>query len=305
MKKVLAGLMAAALLFALVGCGAAEEKKEETGEKATVTDMVGREVVLPEKVEKVVAISAADCEILFAVGAGDKLVGRGEYCNYPPEVLDVQAVNSGAETNIEQIIALEPDLVITTAMEQNPEQIAALENAGIAVVESYAQTIEGAYQSIELIGKAVGHEEQAAAVISDMKASFESVESVVPEGESRTVYFEVSPLEYGLWTAGSGTFMDEIADMLGLENIFADVEGWAEVSEEQVLDRNPDYIVTIGMYFGEGPTPTEEIMGRSGWQNVTAVAENHVLNVDSDSLSRPGPRLADAAVELADFVTGK
>ena len=114
----------------------------------------------------------------------------------------------------------------------------------------------------------------------------------------------MSPLEFGLWTAGSGTFMDEIAAMLGLENIFADVEGWAEVSEEQVIARNPDYIFTVGMYFGEGPEPDEEIVSRSGWENVSAVKDGRVFMANADELSRPGPRLADGAKALYGDVYG-
>ena len=96
--------------------------------------------------------------------------------------------------------------------------------------------------------------------------------------------------------------MNEITEMLGLKNCFDDVEGWAEISEEQVIERNPDYIVTITMYFGEGPTPEEEILSRAGWENVTAVANDAILNLQGNELSRPAPRLAEGAQMLADFV---
>ena len=97
--------------------------------------------------------------------------------------------------------------------------------------------------------------------------------------------------------------MDELAAICGLTNAFADVDGWSAVSEEQVLARDPDYIVTIAMYFGEGPTPVEEIMGRTGWDGLKAVANGHILNADSNAISRPGPRLKDAAIELFDFIS--
>ncbi len=90
--------------------------------------------------------------------------------------------------------------------------------------------------------------------------------------------------------------------MLGLENCFADVEGWAGISEEQVLERDPDYILTISMYFGEGPEPIEEIMGRKGWENLKAIKNEAILNLQNDELSRPGPRLADGAKILFDFI---
>jgi iron complex transport system substrate-binding protein len=268
----------------------------------TVIDMTGREITLDAPADRIVALTASDCEILFAVGAGHTLVGRGEYCDYPEQVLDAPSVQSGYNTNIEQIIALDPQVVLMSTMAQSEEQIASLENAGIKVVVSDAQDIEGVYSAMELIGAIVAKDEEAAEVITGMKATFATVAAKSTGAGEQTVYFEVSPLEWGLWTAGKGTFMDELATMLGLTNIFADVEGWGEVSQEQVIERDPDYIVTITMYFGEGPTPVDEIMGRMGWQDMKAIVNDAVLNADSDEISRPGPRLADAINTLYAFV---
>ena len=96
--------------------------------------------------------------------------------------------------------------------------------------------------------------------------------------------------------------MDEVAGLLGLTNIFADLSGWAEVSEEQVIERNPDYILTVSMFFGDGPTPEQEIVSRPGWENITAVKDGAILNLQNNELSRPGPRLADGAQMLYDFI---
>ena len=266
-------------------------------EGVTVTDMMGREITLAEPATRVVALTASDCEILCALGGQDLLVGRGEYCDYPPEILDVPAVQSGYETNIEQIIALEPQVVLMATMAQTEEQVQQLTNAGIAVVVSDAQDIEGVYTAIRLIGALTGRDAQAEELVADMADTFAEV-AAQSEPTGRTVYFEVSPLQWGLWTAGKGTFMDELATMCGLENAFSDVTGWAAISEEQVLDRDPDFIVTITMYYGEGPTPVEEIMSRPGWDSLKAVQSGQVLNVDSNEVSRPGPRLKDAALTL-------
>lgn len=280
----------------------APEAATEAPKGVTVTDMTGREITLDEPATRVVALSAADCEVLYAVGAGDLIVGRGEYCDYPAEVLAVPAVQSGMETNIEQIIALKPQVLLMSTMAQTKDQIAQLEAAGIKVVVSDAQNIEGVYTAITMMGALTGHETQAAEVVSGMKSTFESLASRAGELEGKSVYFEVSPLQYGLWTAGGSTFMDEVANMLGLKNVFSNVTGWAEVSEEQVLEANPDIIVTIAMYFGEGQTPEEEILSRVGWQDVTAVKNGDILNLQTNELSRPGPRLADGAKALFDFV---
>lgn len=283
-----------------------EASDEANAEGAvTITDMKGREVTLDKPAERIVALTASDCEILYAIGAGDKLVGRGEYCDYPAEVLDVPAVESGANTNIEEIIALEPDVLLMSDMAQTDEQVEQLEAAGVKVVVSEATDIDGVYTAIEMIGKLMGKDAEASSVIDNMKTTFADITEKSTGDGSKTIYFEVSPLEYGLWTAGSHTFMDEIATMLGLTNCFADVEGWSEISEEQVLERNPDYIVTISMYYGEGPTPEEEILSRTGWENVTAVQNKAILNLQNNELSRPAPRLADGAQMLYDFVYGE
>ena len=225
MKTGLMALTGAALLFALP-CAASEG--------ISVTDMTGREITLEEPAQRIIALSAADCENLYAIGAGDLLVGRGEYCDYPEEVLELPAVQSGAETNLEEILALEPDVLVMSTMAQSVEQIQTLEENGVKVVVSDAMDIEGVYTSLGILGSLTGHEEEAGSVIDEMKKVFSDLaEKAAQADEKKTVYFEVSPLEYGLWTAGKGTFMNEIAEMLGLENVFADVDGWAEVSEEQ------------------------------------------------------------------------
>ena len=274
-------------------------------EGVDVVDMTGREIHLDQPADRIVALTASDCEILCALGKGDLLVGRGEYCDWPAEIFEIPAVASGADTNVEEIIALEPQVLLMSTMAQTEEQVAALESAGIKVVVSDAQDIEGVYTAINLIGDLTGSQEEAAALCDSMKATFDELSAAAAELEGGSIYFEVSPLEWGLWTAGNHTFMNEAAEMLGLTNIFADVEGWAEVSEEQVIERNPDYIMTITMYWGEGDTPEEEIMKRAGWEEVNAVKNAQILNLPNNELSRPGPRLADGVQMLYDFVYGE
>ena len=154
--KLTAALLTSALLLGLLtGCGqtkSAETASEPEADPSlsstdsfpagiAIQDMKGRTVVLDSPAERIVAITAADCEILYALGCGDKLVGRGAYCDWPVEVLDVPAVESGTLTNIEQIIALNPDVILMADMEQTEEQVAQLESAGIRVFVSDSETI--------------------------------------------------------------------------------------------------------------------------------------------------------------------
>jgi len=298
MSKKLCSLFLAALMV----CCAVPVLAE--GPAVAVTDMMGREITLDAPVTRIVALTAADCEILCALGCEDVLVGRGEYCDYPASVLDKPSVQSGYETNLEQIIALQPQVVLMGTMAQSVEQVEALEQAGIRVVVSDAQNIEGVYTAIRMIGALTGKDAEAEAIVADMQAGFAEI-AERSQDTGKTVYFEVSPLQWGLWAAGKGTFMDEIAGLCGLTNLFEDMDGWVEVSEETVLARNPDYIVTTAMYFGEGPTPVEEILSRDGWGRLDAVMNDGIFNADSNAITRPGPRLLEAAWALYEFVNGE
>ena len=298
MSKKLISLFLAALM--LIGCLPALADGA-----VTVTDMHDREITLDAPATRVVAMQPSDCEILCAIGCEDALVGIGQYCDYPASITGLPVVQSGAETNVEEILALEPQVVLMNDMAQSEEQVQQLEENGVKVVVSSATDIEGVYYAIRMIGTLMGKADAAEAVVADMQDTFADIQSKAQD-EGKTVYFEVSPLEYGLWTAGAGTFMDELATICGLTNAFGDVNDWASISEEQVIARDPDYIVTITMYYGEGPTPVEEILGREGWQDLKAVKSGQVFNAsDSNALSRPGPRLKDAAVELYDFIYGE
>ena len=294
-KKLVSLFLALAMVLACVPAFA------EGG--VTITDMTGREIVLDGPAAKIVALTASDVEIIYALGAGDQLVGRGEYCDWPAEVLDKPVVKSGAETNLEEILALEPDVVIMATMAQTVDQVNALEDAGVKVIVSDAQNLEGVYTAITMIGQIVGKNDEAAALVKEMQDTFDGIKAKAADS-GKTIYFEVSPLEWGLWAAGKGTFMDELASICGLTNAFADVDGWGAVSEEQVFEKDPDYIVTTSMYWGEGPTPVEEIMGRAGWDKLKAVQNNQIFNADSNEITRPGPRLMNAVEVLYEFVYG-
>ena len=296
MSKKLVSLFLAVLMVFSISASLAE------GSAVTVTDMHDREITLTEPATRIVVMQPSDCEILCAIGCEDAIVGRGQYVDYPASVLEVPVVQSGAETNVEEILALNPQVVLMNDMAQSEEQVKQLEENGVKVVVSSATDIEGVYYAIRMIGKLMGKEENAEAVIADMQATFDEIKAN-SKNEGKTVYFEVSPLQWGLWTAGKGTFMDELAEICGLTNAFADLNDWAAISEEQVLARDPDYIVTITMYYGEGPTPVEEIISREGWGDLKAVKNGEILNAESNAISRPGPRLKDAAIELYTFIT--
>ena len=294
MSKKLAALFLAVLMAFSMTSAFAENAS------VTVTDMYGREITLSEPATRIVALTPSDCEILCALGCEDALVGRGKYCDYPASIQELPVVQSGAETNIEEILALNPQVVLMSDMSQTEEQANMLEENGVKVVISDANGIAGVYTAIRMIGTLMGKDAEAETLIADMQATFDEI-AAKSEKSGKTVYFEVSPLQWGLWTAGSSTFMDELATLCGASNAFSDIEGWQAISEEQVIDRNPDYIVSIA---GMGDTGVEEILSREGWSDVTAVKNGDVYSADSNAISRPGPRLKDAAIELYNFLNG-
>ena len=267
----------------------------------TVTDMYGREIVFTEPVERVIAMSPAECEILCAIGCEENLVGRGAYCDYPLSVLELPEMQVGDTLNIEEILALEPQVVLMSDMNQSDEQVELLAKNGVKVVVFDTTDIEGVYTAIRVIGAVMSRNEEAEALIADMKATFETI-AAENEAREETVYFEVMPLEWGLWSAGTNTFMHELADICGVKNAFADIEGWAAISQEQVIERDPDYIVLVT---GMGETAVDEVLGRAGWSDIKAVKNGAVYNADSYAITRPGPRLKDAALELNAFLNGE
>jgi len=301
MKKISLFLIFMYVIGICVGCIKNDNLKES---KVLIKDMTGREIEIDTPVKKVVALTASDCEILCTLGKIDTLVGRGTYCDYPKEVKDIQSVQSGENTNIEQIVLLKPDVILMSTMAQSKDQIKSFEDVGIKVVVTDAKDIKGVYKSIKLIGSVVGRDKEALNVIADMKSKFDKIKekSSNTNTAKKKIYFEVSPLEQGIWTAGNNTFMNEIVEMMGCENIFKDVDGWVNVSEEQIIERNPDYIVTISMYSGKGITPVDEIKSRKNWQSINALKNNKILSADSNEISRPCPRIAHAAEILYEFV---
>lgn len=300
MKKALSFVVIVSLVLSFTVCAFAE-----TG--LTVSDLNGREIRLDAPAERIVALSPSDCEILFAIGGEKCIVGRCADADYPEEIEDIPALDSGANLNLEQLIALKPQLVFMNDTIQTDEQVRAIENAGIQVVFTDTHTnnasIDGVYTAIGLIGALVGRDAEASELIASMRDEFAAL-SHSDENEKPTVYFEVSPLEYGLWSAGKDTFFDEVCTLIGAKNIFDDLTGWVKVSEEQVLSRDPDFIVTIAMDYGGKGSAVEEILSRPGWGNITAVRNGAVTDFQNNELTRPGPRLTLGASMLSDFVFG-
>jgi len=248
--------------------------------------------------EKIVSLAPANTEIIYALGAGDKLIAVSEYCNYPGDTASKTKLPTGEKLDVENLISMKPDLVIAGYMAAMEDQYKQLEDAGIKVLVIKANSLAETYEAIETIGDAIGREKEADELVKSMKDGFESIRKEVEGKATPTVYVEVSPLEWGLWTCGRNTFIQELLDIVGARNIFDDVDGWAEVSEEQVISRNPDFIITTASPLTGIEDPIGEISSRANWSGMDAVKNGRIVMLESDMITRPGPRLLDAAREL-------
>ena len=294
MSKKLVSLFLAALM--LIGMVPAVAENAAI----TVTDMYNRVITLEEPATRIVAMQPSDCEILCAIGCEDALVGIGQFCDYPASITSLPVVQSGKNTNIEEILALNPQVVLMNDMSQSEDQVKQLEENGVKVVISSTTDIESVYTAIRMIGTLMGKDENAEALIADMKATCDEIRAK-SEGIEKTVYFEISPPPY-LYSCGSSSFTHELAEICGLKNIFGDQpDAWLMISDEQVIERNPDYIILMN---GMGAEGIEEIQSRDGWGDINAIKDKNIYYDGTSMMTRPGPRLKDAVIELYNFVNG-
>jgi len=294
-------LMVLLFSFLLVGCSEEETKTVEKQEDAveevkeyTVTDDAGNEITFEEVPETIVSLQPSNTEILFSLGVGEKIIGATEYDTYPAEALEIERVSDSVAFNAERITELNPDVVIAYTIGQE-EALQLLEEAGLKVfvIES-ATSFEDVYGDIEQLATVMGIEEKGEEVISSIQTTIQEVQEKLETATAlKNVYYEISPSP-DIYTTGSKTFQQEILAAASVDNVFSDQEGWIGVSEEEVIAKNPEIILTTANYLEDAPG---EIKSRAGWDQIQAVQNDSVFLVDGDVISRPGPRIGEA-VEL-------
>ena len=260
-------------------------------------DALGRTVMLSGPAERVVSLTPSATEILFAVGAGDRVVGITSYCNYPPESSSKTRVGgfSGKTVSAESIVALKPDLVIISGGMHAKVQVL-LEAVGIRTFAIEPLGLEDVYGDIAAIGTLTGEEARALWVVADMKGRIESVVAAVRGRTRPKVFWEL--WDDPLMSAGGPTFINEAISMAGGDNIFAERrEQWPMVSLEQLLARKPDWILS-GDDHGD-KVNVAALRSRALWASIPAVAAGRIATVESDAVNRGGPRLADAVEAIA------
>lgn len=315
-KKWLRWLAAPAAALMLAACGSGEEAEDKPAEEqeapaqesskqaefpVTMTDAVGNEITIEEEPDAIVSMIPSNTEILFAVGAGEAVVGASDFDDYPEEAQEVEKIG-GQEFNVEKIIGMQPDIVFAheSALGVGEEGLQQLRDAGLTVfVVKNAADFDETYGTIEQIGELTGHSAEAEEIVSGMQAKVEEIKDKAAEvADKKKVFVETSPAPE-IYTPGSGTFMQQFLDIINAENVAGDQEGWVMMDPEEIVSRNPDVLLVMYDYID---TAVEDVYAREGFETVTAIKEEAVVQVDENITSRTGPRLADGLEAVAKAV---
>lgn len=269
----------------------------------TVTDDLGTDLSLEGPAQRIISLSPSMTEILFAIGAGDRLVGRDSNSLYPEEaqqVKDLGGMWEGLPT--EDILALEPDLVLAAEIISS-DQVGQLAELGLNVYwQANPDDFAGLYENILQIAVLTGTEEEAEALISSLEERIAALEGTLAEAEEKPlVFYELDATDpTNPWTTGSGTFISYIIDKSQGKNLGDALEGdWVKISSEEVVAQNPDYILLADAMYGTTP---ESVAERAGWEEITAVQEGNIYPFDPSILSVPGPRLVDGYQQVAEII---
>lgn len=271
--------------------------KQTTEEPATAEPTEDAETTtasdaeIPENPEKIISVAPNITEMLYEMGARDKLIARTDYCDYPEQCLELESIGSLYTPDIEKMISLQPDVVLaSTHFTEDTET--KLTSAGIPVQVLYEETsFEGVYDMIKTLGDLVNCEAEAERMVSDMKEKIQTVTDKVAGLEKPTVYYVVSFGEGGEFTATGETFIHEMITLAGGDNIAKNGTDWS-YSLEALLEADP-YIILIDEESKDG------FMASEAHQNLTAVKEGRVYGIDGNMLDRQGYRNAEAIETMA------
>jgi iron complex transport system substrate-binding protein len=308
MKRILTIPMAwvAVLSFLMTACGTASPNLEEpavspTPESISLTDGLGRTITLSSPAQRIVSLAPSNTEVLFAVGAGEQVVGRDDFSDYPAEAAALPTVGgSMGNYDAEAIVALQPDIVLAAGINP-PELVQTLEELGLAVYYLGNPTdMEGMYKNLETVALLTGKTLETETLISQLKERVSAVEEKMAGVEEQPlVFYELDASDpLAPFTSGPGTFVDLLISKAGGKNLASSKDSsWVQISLEELVTENPG-IILLGDAVWGGITP-ELVAARAGWETLAAVQNNQVFPFDDNLVSRPGPRLVDGLEQLA------
>ena len=261
--------------------------------EVAVVDDAGQKVALTSPAMRVVSLAPNITEILFFIGAGEQLVGAVEYSDFPPAARDLPVIGSHSRFDVEQILSLQPDLIVGWLSGNAQEDLEGLKRLGLPVFISEPSTVEGIVSLMERLGELTGHQAQSLSQASAFRASINASRETYSTRRPVSVFYQV--WEQPIYTLNGDHVISQLISLCGGRNIFSDLKQLAPVvSLESVLARDPEVIVGGGI-FGQMPPWAERWQS---WPSVRAVRNRHIYAVDSDHIARMGPRLAEGMEAL-------
>lgn len=290
---LLLGILAASLL--VTACSRPPDPGRGAGEKREAVDEAGRRVSVPRQVTRIVTLAPNLTEIVFALGAGDRIVGNTRYCDYPAEAKLVTKVGDTLQPSAERIIALHPQLILVSTASQLEAFTKQLEAQAIAVYVTDPRDLEGMFQSIKAVGELLDLQGRAAQVVGELRSRTAAVEERVKQARAVKVFFQLAAEP--LYTAGRDAFVTDLIRRAGGESVTRDVPGaWPRYSAESAVAAQPEAVImTSGDSMGAGPDTTlAPALAKS-----PAALAGRVYKVNGDYVTRPGPRLVDGLEHIA------
>lgn len=289
--------IAAAVASALIA-SAAPRAFAEPDTRRIVTDDVGREVKIPAEVKRIVTLAPNLTETVFALGLGDRLVGDTDYCDTPPEAKSKPHVGNPQNPSLEAIVALHPDLVLATTSINRVATANALERLGIAVYTSNGdtQTVLRMLDSIGRMAELMGAGQHGAEVVEQMRQRLDALHARVADRPMVHVLFVV--WAQPLITIGQNTFIADALRWAGAESVVLAKQNWPQLSIEEVVRLQPEYIVFAGSHGESAVSELADLRSRPVWRDLDAVELGHVVNLSENAI-RPSPGLVDAIEQLA------
>jgi iron complex transport system substrate-binding protein len=266
----------------------------------TITDDVGRTVVIKSVPQRIISLAPSNTEMVYALGLQDSLIGVTTYDNYPPEVKDKPQVSGFSDVDIEKIVSLQPDLVLAADIHK-AEVVPALEKLGINVVVIRPGTIEDVLNELTLLGKISGKSDQAAALVAGLKQRVKAVTDKVSQSTAAKPRILYVTWYDPIWTAGDDTMIGDLFSKVGATNVASDLSGYATISLETAIQRNPQIILVMSS-MGDQNESLNYINTEPRFQATDALKNKQVIEINADIFGRTTPRIVDGLETLAKIV---